>query len=224
KNTQLIKQIKIYAKEIPCLYLASPLAFKIVETNTSNIGYGSNLKQLVDNKEQLVQYTSRNWNNAQKNYVTVKKDILIIVSCIHKFQTPYNSFSDNNLIFVDLILTKDVNKLFLDCRKLYLPTLPLIIFDAIQIHYQILSPTKIEKTNLIHEFLRRNKALEKFLITTKIGLCANHSMHERKIFPKTFICKIIFPFVLQEMESIKDTLSPTETKKNMKETLEKHSN
>ncbi|GAV76427.1 hypothetical protein CFOL_v3_19901, partial [Cephalotus follicularis] len=145
KNTQLIKQIKIYAKEIPCLYLASPLVFKIVETNTSNIGYGSNLKQFVDNKEQLVQYISRTWNNAQKNYVTIKKDILIIVLCIHKFQTTYNAFSDNNLIFDDLILTKDVNKLFLDCRKLYLPTLPLSIFDAIQIHYQILSPTKIKK-------------------------------------------------------------------------------
>ncbi|GAV81672.1 hypothetical protein CFOL_v3_25126, partial [Cephalotus follicularis] len=39
KHTQLIRQTKIYAKEIPCLYLASPLAFKIVETDASNIGY-----------------------------------------------------------------------------------------------------------------------------------------------------------------------------------------
>ncbi|GAV70094.1 hypothetical protein CFOL_v3_13592, partial [Cephalotus follicularis] len=38
KNTQSIKQIKIYAKEIHYLCLASSLAFKIVETNTSDIG------------------------------------------------------------------------------------------------------------------------------------------------------------------------------------------
>ncbi|GAV86505.1 LOW QUALITY PROTEIN: hypothetical protein CFOL_v3_29935, partial [Cephalotus follicularis] len=39
KHTQLIRQIKTYAKEIPCLHLASPLAFKIVETDVSDIGY-----------------------------------------------------------------------------------------------------------------------------------------------------------------------------------------
>ncbi|GAV75527.1 hypothetical protein CFOL_v3_19006 [Cephalotus follicularis] len=131
----------------------------MVETNTS--GYRGNLKQLVDNKEQLVQYTSGTLNNAQKNYIAVKKEILVIVLCIQKFQTPYNAFSviysDNNLIFSDLILTKDVNKLFQDCKKLYL------LFEANQIHYQSLFPTEIEKRNLTHEFLQRNKILEKHL-------------------------------------------------------------
>ncbi|GAV61517.1 hypothetical protein CFOL_v3_05044 [Cephalotus follicularis] len=42
-------------------------------------------------------------------------------------------------------------------KKLYLPALLLSIFDAIQIHYQILSPTEIEKINLTYEFLQRNK-------------------------------------------------------------------
>ncbi|GAV64326.1 LOW QUALITY PROTEIN: hypothetical protein CFOL_v3_07844, partial [Cephalotus follicularis] len=37
-HTQLIKKIKIYAKEIPCLHLASPLAFKILKTDASDIG------------------------------------------------------------------------------------------------------------------------------------------------------------------------------------------
>ncbi|GAV87446.1 hypothetical protein CFOL_v3_30872, partial [Cephalotus follicularis] len=127
-NTQSIKQIKIYAKKIPYLYLASPLAFNIVETNTSDIGYGSNLKQLVDNKEQLVQLPA-----------------LYSVFYIVYLMTP-NS-----------ILTKDVNKLFQDCRKLY----PFL--EVNQIHYKSLSPTEIEKRNLTHAFLQRNKTLEKHL-------------------------------------------------------------
>ena len=36
--------------------------------------------------EQLVRFTSGIWNPAQKNYSTVKKEILSIVLCITKFQ------------------------------------------------------------------------------------------------------------------------------------------
>ncbi|GAV70093.1 hypothetical protein CFOL_v3_13591 [Cephalotus follicularis] len=125
------------------------------------------------------------------------------------------------------ILTKDVNKLFQNCRKLY----PFLKVN--QIHYKFLSPTKIEKRNLTNAFLQRNKTLEKhfksftlenFLVCKTIRfylytLCANHSMHEKENFPKTFICRTIFSFVLQEMEYIEDTLSPTEIKKIMSDTL-----
>ena len=37
---------------IPLLYLANPLAPKIVETDASDLGYGGILKQVQDNKEQ----------------------------------------------------------------------------------------------------------------------------------------------------------------------------
>ncbi|GAV76691.1 hypothetical protein CFOL_v3_20164, partial [Cephalotus follicularis] len=50
KHTQLIRQIKNYAKEIPCLHLVSPLAFKVVETDASDIGYmelGTKLKEIM---------------------------------------------------------------------------------------------------------------------------------------------------------------------------------
>ncbi|GAV85182.1 hypothetical protein CFOL_v3_28620 [Cephalotus follicularis] len=101
-------------------------------------------------------------------------------------------------------LTKDVNKPFQDGRKLY------PFFKVNQIHYKSLSPTKIEKRNLTHAFLQRNKTLEKhlrsfmlekFLVCKTIRfylytLCANHSMHEKENFLKTFICKTIFSFVL----------------------------
>ena len=45
------------------------------------------LKQLQDNKEQIIQYTSAHWNDCQKNYSTIKKEILSIVLCITKFQS-----------------------------------------------------------------------------------------------------------------------------------------
>ncbi|GAV65640.1 hypothetical protein CFOL_v3_09155, partial [Cephalotus follicularis] len=114
RHTQLIKQIKIYAKEISCLHLALPSVFKIVEIDVSNIGYCGILKQLIENKEQLVQYTSGTWNNAQRNYITVKKEIIAIVLYIQKFQS--DLLNKKFLIRVDCvaansILTKDVKNL-----------------------------------------------------------------------------------------------------------------
>jgi len=49
-------------KELPCLYLPIPQAFKIVETDTSDLGYGGILKQRIDKKEQVIAYTSKHWN------------------------------------------------------------------------------------------------------------------------------------------------------------------
>ena len=69
-----------------CLALANPEAFKIVETEASNIGYGVILKQKDDNQEILIRFTSRTWNKFQLNYSTIKKEILSIVLYISKFQ------------------------------------------------------------------------------------------------------------------------------------------
>ena len=70
---------------MPCLALANPKAFKIVETDASSIGYGGILKQNDGNQERLVSFTLGTWNNAQLNYSTIKKEILSIVLCISKF-------------------------------------------------------------------------------------------------------------------------------------------
>ena len=35
----------------------------------------------------IVQFTSAHWNDCQKNYSTIKKEILSIVLCISKFQS-----------------------------------------------------------------------------------------------------------------------------------------
>ena len=64
-------------------------AFKIVETDAFDIGYGGILKQRVfpESPEQIVRFYFGIWNNAQLNYSTIKKEILSIVLCISKFQS-----------------------------------------------------------------------------------------------------------------------------------------
>ncbi|KAK9739978.1 hypothetical protein RND81_03G001700 [Saponaria officinalis] len=51
-----------------------------VETDASDIGYGGILKQKLYNKEQLVRFHSGIWLGPQKNYSTIKKEILSISS------------------------------------------------------------------------------------------------------------------------------------------------
>jgi len=60
-------------QSIKCLYLLVPQAFKIVETDASDIGYGGILKQGVNTQENVIAYTSKHWNSAQLKYSTVKK-------------------------------------------------------------------------------------------------------------------------------------------------------
>ncbi|XP_047261734.1 uncharacterized protein LOC124895336, partial [Capsicum annuum] len=81
EQTKAIVKIKSLVKNLPCLGIPNPDAFMIVETDASDIGYGGILKQKVDEKssEQLVRFTSGVWNPAQRNYSTVKKEVLSIV-------------------------------------------------------------------------------------------------------------------------------------------------
>ena len=81
----MVKTIKNQVKHLPCLYLPIPQAFKIVETDASDIGYGGILKQNISGKEQIISYTSKHWNPAQQKYSTVKKEVLAIVLSISKF-------------------------------------------------------------------------------------------------------------------------------------------
>jgi hypothetical protein len=113
-HTSIVKQIKQQVQTIPLLHLANPLAPKIVETDASDLGYGGILKQVTNNKEQILQYTSAHWNDCQKNYSTVKKEILSIVLCITKFQS--DLLNQKFLLRVDCksakeVLLKDVQNL-----------------------------------------------------------------------------------------------------------------
>mgnify|MGYP004711495473 CR=1 FL=1 len=86
-HTKTVRKIKTEFKAIPCLVLPDPTAQKVMETDASDLRYGSILKQTKNNKEQIIAFASKNWNNSQQNYSTIKKEILAIVLCITKFQT-----------------------------------------------------------------------------------------------------------------------------------------
>ena len=117
----IIKQIKniyiyIYVKQLPCFVIPSPNTFKIVETDTSDIGYGGILKQVAKNatKEQIVRFHSGFWSTTWQNYSTIKKEILSIKLCVSKFQN--DLFNQKFLIRVDCksvkeVLQKDVQNL-----------------------------------------------------------------------------------------------------------------
>ena len=70
----IVKQIKVHVKTLSCLIIPLDNAFKIVEIDASEIGFGGILKQLVSpgSPEQIVRFHSRSWNSAQSNYSTIK--------------------------------------------------------------------------------------------------------------------------------------------------------
>jgi len=105
-HTDLVKQIKKQVQTILLLHLANPLAPKIVENDASDLGYDGILIEVQDNKEQILQYTSAHWNDCQKNYSTIKKEILSIVFCITKFQS--DLLNQKFLLRVDCKSAKEV--------------------------------------------------------------------------------------------------------------------
>ncbi|KAL4201905.1 hypothetical protein AMTRI_Chr02g261190 [Amborella trichopoda] len=87
KHTLAVQHLKGKAKELPCLVLADPNAYKIIECDASELGLGGILTQRIDNKEQIVRFTSKAWNSTQQNYSTIKKEIIAIVYYVTKFQS-----------------------------------------------------------------------------------------------------------------------------------------
>jgi len=88
EHTKIVQHIKEKVKYLPCLNIPQPNAHIIVETDASDLGFGGILKQRLDDstKEDLVRFYSGSWNDTQKNYSTVKKEVLSIVLCIKKFE------------------------------------------------------------------------------------------------------------------------------------------
>ena len=77
----IIRQIKKYNKQLPCIVIPAPNTFKIVEIDAFDIGYGGILKQVAKNdaKEQIVKFHSSSWSAAQLKYSTIKKDMQTLV-------------------------------------------------------------------------------------------------------------------------------------------------
>ncbi|KAA0032919.1 Enzymatic polyprotein [Cucumis melo var. makuwa] len=86
EHTRAVQSIKSLAKSIPCLSLVDEQAKLIIDTDASDIGYGGILKQELNGKISIVRYHSGIRNSAQRNYSTIKKEVLAIVLSVQKFQ------------------------------------------------------------------------------------------------------------------------------------------
>ena len=87
EHSEAVRKIKNLVKTLPCIGIQNPEANLIVETDASDLGFGGILKQkLKESREQIVKYHSGAWNETQKKYSTVKKEVLAIVLCISKLQ------------------------------------------------------------------------------------------------------------------------------------------
>ena len=113
-HTKKIRYLKEKIHFLPCLCLPHPKAIMIVETGASELGYGGILKQRMDNSiEELIRFHFGTWSGLQKNYSTIKKEILSIVLCISKFQDDLHN--KRFLLRIDCksakeVLQKDVKK------------------------------------------------------------------------------------------------------------------
>ncbi|XLT32322.1 hypothetical protein HN873_063614, partial [Arachis hypogaea] len=106
KHSDIIRFLKTKVHNFPCLYLPVPHAFKIVETDASDLGYGGILKQKLHDKECIIAFTSKHWNSTQQKYSTIKNEILVIVLCITKFQS--DLLNQKFLVRVDCKSAKDI--------------------------------------------------------------------------------------------------------------------
>ena len=77
-HTSVVQEIKKYVKTLPCLGIPSVNSFKIVQTESSNIGYGGILLQRTspNSFKQIVCFHSGIWTPTQLNYSTIKKEIV----------------------------------------------------------------------------------------------------------------------------------------------------
>jgi hypothetical protein len=109
-HTSVVKEVKIHVQTLPCLGIPTIKSFKIVEIDASDIGYGGILKQQVHSNqpEQIVRFHSGVWNSAQKNYSTIKKEILSIVLCICISKFRDDLLNQKFLIRVDCMSAKHV--------------------------------------------------------------------------------------------------------------------
>jgi len=98
---------------LPILYVTDDLAYKIVESDASNIGWGVILKQKVGKDEQIVQFTSRVWNLDKLNYSTIEKEVKAAWNCISKFEVYLINKSfllRTDASALQKVLTKEIKK------------------------------------------------------------------------------------------------------------------
>lgn len=98
---------------LPIMYISNVSLYKIVEMDASDIGWGV-LKQIKEDQEQIIQFSSGVWNPVEKNYSTIKKEVKVAWNCIDKFDI--HLIKKIFILITDVsamkkVLTKDIKKL-----------------------------------------------------------------------------------------------------------------
>ena len=57
--------------------------------DTSDLAIGAVLEQHINNKQHVIDYSSRTLNDAQVNYTTIEKEFLTVVFALEKFRHTY---------------------------------------------------------------------------------------------------------------------------------------
>ena len=84
----IIKQIKKYVKQLPCIVIPSPNTFKIVETDNFDMGYGGILKQVAknDTKEQIVRFHFGSWSATHRITALLRKKFYLLYYVFQNFK------------------------------------------------------------------------------------------------------------------------------------------
>ena len=173
KHTQTVQKIKSLVKSIPCLSLIKSKENLIVEIDASNIRYGGILKQCLDKTESIIWFRLEIWNDTQKNYSIVKKELLAIVVCVQKFQGEL--INKRFIIKTDSRASKFVFKK--DVKNL--------VSKQIFAKWQaILSCFDFEIVSIKGEQNPLADYLSKEFLTPKISLLSKHSLSKENEFGK----------------------------------------
>ena len=88
QHTKVFNSIKQVLATVPTLRIFNPKLPTHVHTDASNIGLGATLVQVNEGVEWPVQFFSRVLREAEKNYATIKKELMAVFYAVKKFR-PY---------------------------------------------------------------------------------------------------------------------------------------
>lgn len=76
-HTKAVQRRKAKVPKLPILALPDDQKYKIIESDAFDIGWGAVLKQKNGDKEEVIQFASGVWNEAQSKYPTIRKSWLL---------------------------------------------------------------------------------------------------------------------------------------------------
>ena len=78
-------RLKSAMLEVPTLAFPCPDRPCILDTDSSDVAYGSVLSQLVDGQQRPIAFFSRVMSPAQQNYCSTRRELLAVIASLHTF-------------------------------------------------------------------------------------------------------------------------------------------